>query len=73
VREAEVILYPDDGLVVQRQWEGQMAYVIPVLVRIFCICKAVPMQFTIVPLVKVRVHRIAVFLDGGLSFFPILH
>jgi hypothetical protein len=44
VREVEVILYPvaddaeeHDRLLAEHQWEGQMAYVIPVLVRMFCI------------------------------------
>jgi hypothetical protein len=76
VREVEVISYPvaddaeeHDGLLVERQWEGQMAYVIGMSARMFCIGGTLPVQFTIMPLAKVKVYRVAVFLDGGSSFF----
>jgi hypothetical protein len=51
--------------VVERAWDDQMQYVLAVSGRAFPIGGAVPLQLVFMPMDKIKVHRISVFLDGG--------
>ena len=78
VRDVIVISYPvqddteeNDAVVVERQWEGQMQYIISIASRMFYIGGIVPVQFTIMPMAKVKIYRLAVFLEGRSPFYPV--
>jgi arrestin-related trafficking adapter 3/6 len=53
-----------DSIVVERQWDSQLQYLITVSGRTFFIGGKMPVHITLMPLTKVKVHRISVFLDG---------
>jgi hypothetical protein len=70
-REIIVVAAPaeDDAedsehIVVERLWENQLQYLISISGRTFCIGGKVPVTFTLMPLDKVKIHRIAVYLEG---------
>ena len=55
-----------DSLVVQRQWDNQMHYVICVSGRAFPIGSVIPIHVTLFPTAKVKVYRVAAVLEGTL-------
>jgi hypothetical protein len=72
---AHVVAAPGEGeteeseiTVVERAWDDQMAYVLAVSGRAFALGGAIPLQLVFMPLAKVKVHRISVFIDGGHMF-----
>lgn len=70
-QEVDVVCLPNtndveegEGLDLQRQWEGQFHYRVQIAGRGFPIGGKVPFQLTIMPLAKIKVHCILVYLDG---------
>jgi len=70
-REVLVICCPtgddNDGtgsIVVERHWDQQLQYLILVSGRSFYIGGRLPIMFTLVPLAKVKIHQIHVFIEG---------
>ena len=76
-RQVNVISYPiqDDieeqsSIIVQRQWENQLHYLICISAKIFYIGGTIPIQFTFLPIAKVKIHKIVVFIDGKFKSSP---
>lgn len=70
-REIIVVVSPteedteaSDNIIVERLWEQQMQYLISISGRSFYIGGTVPISFTMMPFTKVKIYRIAVFLEG---------
>ncbi|EIN06564.1 hypothetical protein PUNSTDRAFT_136415 [Punctularia strigosozonata HHB-11173 SS5] len=57
-----------DSIVVQRQWDTQLQYLITVSGRTFFIGGSMPIHITLMPLAKVKVHRVSVFLDERVDY-----
>lgn len=57
-----------DNVVVQRQWETQMHYVIVISGRAFPIGSVIPLHLTFVPMSKIKIYRISAVLEGAYSF-----
>lgn len=53
-----------EGIDLCQQWEDQFQYHIQVTGRAFPIGGKIPVQLTIMPLAKIKVHCISVLLDG---------
>lgn len=53
-----------ENIIVERHWDHQLQYLIAVSGRSFHIGGTLPVTFTMLPLAKARVYRIAVFLEG---------
>jgi hypothetical protein len=76
VRDVTVIACPgeDDlkehkGLVAERQWEGQLHYLVTISGKTFYVGGTIPMQVTFMPLAEVKIHSISVVLEGVFIFF----
>lgn len=70
-REVVVITCPTEedtedteNIMVERHWDQQLQYLISVSGRSFYIGGTVPISFTLMPLGKVKIHRISVFIEG---------
>ena len=53
-----------ENIVVERHWDQQLQYLISISGRSFYIGGAVPVTFTLMPLAKVKIHRVSVFIEG---------
>lgn len=53
-----------EAIVVERQWEDQLQYLITISGRSFYIGGSIPVSVTMMPLAKIKVHRVSVFLEG---------
>lgn len=53
-----------EGIDLRRQWDGQFQYLVQIAGRAFPVGGKVPFQLTIMPLAKIKVHSILVYLDG---------
>jgi arrestin-related trafficking adapter 3/6 len=59
-----------ENIIVERLWDYQLQYLISISGRMFHIGGSVPITFTFMPLAKVKIHRIAVYIEGeGLCDF----
>jgi len=56
-----------ENIIVERNWDQLLHYLISVSGRSFFIGGTVPISFILMPLDKVKVHRIAVYIEGTLS------
>ena len=72
-REVVVITCPteeeteeSENIIVERSWDQQMQYLISVSGRAFFIGGIVPISFVLMPLDKMKVYRIAVYIEGVL-------
>lgn len=70
-KEVIVVCAPKDddpgieGMIdLQRQWEGQLQYHVQIAARSVPVGGKIPFQLTIMPLAKVKLHSIFVYLDG---------
>ena len=70
-KEVAVVCAPKDddseevgGIDLQRQWDGQLQYRIQLAGRDVPVGGELPFQVTLVPLARVKVHSISVYLDG---------
>jgi len=55
------------SIIVERQWDTQLRYLIALGGRSFVIGSHVPFSLTFVPLEKCKIYRLSVFLEGGYS------
>jgi len=53
-----------ENIIVERHWDGQLQYLISISGRSFYVGGTIPVSFTMLPLAKVRIHRISVILEG---------
>lgn len=53
-----------ENIIVERHWEHQLQYLISISGRSFHIGGTIPVTFTLMPLTKINVHRLTVFLEG---------
>lgn len=53
-----------ENIIVQRQWESQLHYLLVISGKAFPIGSTIPVHFTFVPMAKVKIYRISVLLEG---------
>lgn len=70
-REVLVVAAPSEddtedseNIIIERQWESQLQYLIAVSGRRFPTGGTIPIDLTIIPFTKAKVHRISVYIDG---------
>ena len=78
MREVTLIAAPgeddldeSDNIVVQREWDTQLLYVIVISGRAFPIGSTIPIQVTFMPMAKIKVYRISVILEGEINYSDI--
>ncbi len=78
VREVTVVASPteddteeNENIIVERVWEQQLQYLIVISGRSFYIGGTLPLTFTMLPMAKAKVYRVAVYLEGTLSHWSI--
>lgn len=55
-----------ENIIVERLWDNQLQYLIAISGRSFYIGGTIPVSFTLMPLAKIKVHRISVYLEGNI-------
>lgn len=55
-----------ENIIVERHWEQQLQYLISISGRSFYIGGTMPVTFTLMPLAKVKIHRLTVVIEGAL-------
>ncbi|KAJ7287163.1 hypothetical protein C8J57DRAFT_578429 [Mycena rebaudengoi] len=75
-REVIVIAAPMDddtedseNIIVERHWEQQLHYLISISGRSFPIGGVMPITFTLMPLTKVKVHRLSIYLEEKIEYY----
>ncbi|KAF8806558.1 hypothetical protein BYT27DRAFT_7191111 [Phlegmacium glaucopus] len=75
-REVITVACPIDGdtedsesIIVERHWDQQMQYLISVSGRSFNVGGTVPVTFTLMPLAKVSIYRLSVFLEERVDYY----
>lgn len=58
-----------DSIIVERQWDTQMQYVIVVSGKAFRIGGVMPISLVFMPLTKMKIYRIVVIIEGACSGF----
>ncbi len=53
-----------ENIIVERHWDQQLQYLITISGRSFYIGGTIPISFTMMPLTKVKIHRLSVFIEG---------
>ena len=78
VRTINVVATPSDdatedveNITVNKTWEDQMVYYLSIVGRAFPIGSKIPIQLTIMPLAKVKIHKVSVMIDGTLLQFDL--
>jgi hypothetical protein len=56
-----------EHIVVERHWDQQLQYLISVSGRSFFIGGSLPITLTLMPLAKIKIHQIHVFIEGTLD------
>ncbi|KAF8178663.1 hypothetical protein K438DRAFT_1726306 [Mycena galopus ATCC 62051] len=76
VRQVTVIAAPmeddtedSETIVVERQWEQQLQYLISISGRSFPIGGVVPVSFTMMPISKVKIHRVSILLEEKIDYY----
>lgn len=54
-----------ESIIVERQWDTQMQYLISVAGRSFPLGSVMPISVTFMPWTKMKVHRLSVLLEGA--------
>lgn len=54
-----------ENIIVERHWDSQLQYLISISGRSFYIGGTVPVTFTMMPLTKIKIHRISVLIEGN--------
>lgn len=57
-----------ENIIVERHWEQQLQYLIVVSGRSFYVGGTIPVTFTFMPLAKINIHRLSVFMEGKFFF-----
>lgn len=61
-------------IIVERQWDDQLRYLIGLSGRSFVMGSRVPFSLTMIPMEKCKIYKLSVFLEGGSSSdFPVAH
>ncbi|KAJ6497646.1 hypothetical protein C8R45DRAFT_1093994 [Mycena sanguinolenta] len=75
VRQVLVIAAPmeddteeSEAIVVERHWEQQLQYLISISGRSFPIGSVIPVSFTMMPLSKVKIHRLSILLEEKIDY-----
>ncbi|EGN91882.1 hypothetical protein SERLA73DRAFT_80061 [Serpula lacrymans var. lacrymans S7.3] len=58
-----------ENIIIERQWDSQLQYLIAVSGRSFHIGGTMPIQITILPLTKAKVHRISIHLEERVDYY----
>ncbi|KAJ6491827.1 hypothetical protein C8R47DRAFT_1121999 [Mycena vitilis] len=58
-----------ESIVVERHWEQQLQYLISISGRSFPIGGVVPVTFTLMPMAKAKIHRLAIFLEEKVDYY----
>ncbi|KAJ3505975.1 hypothetical protein NLJ89_g7130 [Agrocybe chaxingu] len=58
-----------ENIIVERHWDQQLQYLISISGRSFHIGGTVPVSFTLMPLTKVKIHRISVLLEERVDYY----
>ncbi|KAG6841423.1 hypothetical protein C0991_011317 [Blastosporella zonata] len=58
-----------ENIIVERHWDQQLQYLISVSGRSFYIGGTLPITFTLMPLAKMKVHRISVFIEERIDYY----
>jgi hypothetical protein len=53
-----------ENIIIERHWDHQLQYLIAVSGRSFHIGGTLPVTFTMLPLAKAKVYRVAIYLEG---------
>jgi len=53
-----------ENIIVERQWDTQLQYLIAISGRSFPTGGTIPLDLTIMPFTKAKVHRISIYIDG---------
>jgi hypothetical protein len=56
-----------ESIIVERNWDQQMQYLISISGRVFFIGGTIPISIVLMPMDKVKVHRITVYIEGMFS------
>jgi Arrestin (or S-antigen), N-terminal domain len=71
-REVTIVASPSEddteethSIIVERQWDDQLRYLIALSGRSFVIGSQVPFNLTMIPMEKCKIYKLAVFLEGG--------
>ena len=54
-----------ENIIVERHWDEQLQYLISISGRSFYIGGTIPVSFTLLPLAKVKIHKIFVCIEGS--------
>lgn len=72
VRTINVVATPSEdatedveSITINKTWEDQMVYCLSIVGRAFPIGSKIPIQLTIMPLAKVKIHKVSVVVDGN--------
>ncbi|KAJ6593454.1 hypothetical protein B0H19DRAFT_921152 [Mycena capillaripes] len=58
-----------ESIVVERHWEQQLQYLISISGRSFPIGGVVPVTFTMMPMAKVKIHRVSILLEEKIDYY----
>ncbi|KAK7057584.1 arrestin-C domain-containing protein [Favolaschia claudopus] len=58
-----------ESIVVERHWEQQLQYLISISGRSFSIGGVVPVSLTMMPMAKVKVHRVSILLEERVDYY----
>ncbi|KAG1739118.1 uncharacterized protein EDB91DRAFT_1054178 [Suillus paluster] len=74
-REVPVVAAPgeddtedSENIIIERQWESQLQYLIAISGRRFHTGGTIPIDLTIMPFTKAKVHRISVYIDERIEY-----
>ena len=75
-REVVVVASPSDddtedteNIIVERHWDQQLQYLISISGRSFYIGGTMPVSLTLMPLAKIKIHKIFVYIEGQAVFY----
>ncbi|KAL1746644.1 hypothetical protein HDZ31DRAFT_33689 [Schizophyllum fasciatum] len=58
-----------ENIIVERQWDQQLQYLITISGRSFYIGGTIPVSVTLMPLMKIKMYRFAVFLEEKVEYY----
>ncbi|KAF8911495.1 hypothetical protein CPB84DRAFT_1761971 [Gymnopilus junonius] len=58
-----------ENIIVERHWEQQLQYLISISGRSFYIGGTMPVTFTLMPLTKVKIHRLSVSIEEKVDYY----
>ncbi|VDC02678.1 unnamed protein product [Peniophora sp. CBMAI 1063] len=62
-----------ENIVVERFWDDQMQYVFTISGRMFTIGNTVPIDMTFLPMSKMKIHRLSVYLEEKVDYYVHQH